>query len=233
MTRIFSFVLSALLPFLFGCSNPQPGPDKTASGAVLGAAWGAGAGAVIGNQIGNVGPGAGVGAGFGAVGGMLAGAGYDLNESELLRQEQELASLKMSNTANRRELGHLQARLDDLVTTDLGGGVYQVFFDADTTSLRAGATANLEAIATSIQRNPSAHRIHVVGHTDDSGSKDHNEKLAQARARTVSAYLSARGISADQIEVNSYGSKRPIASNTTPVGRQLNRRVDIYIAADR
>lgn len=224
---VFSFFL---LGSLFACSNPQPGPDKTIAGAVLGAGWGAGAGAVVGNQIGNVGHGAGVGAGFGAVNGLLTGAGYDLSESSALREEEELASLKVQNAVNGKQLEQIQARLDRAVTADISGGVYQVFFDSDATSLKAGSIANLEIIADAIKGSPAAAVVNVVGHTDDSGNPDYNARLAEARARTVSAYLGARGLSMDRITVKNFGATRPIASNSTPEGRQLNRRVDIYIS---
>ena len=220
----------ALIAFtLMSCSTPHAGPDKTIAGAVLGAGWGAGAGAVVGNQIDNVGAGAGVGAGFGLIGGAIAGASHDSIDSIQSRQDEELASLRIQNLATSKELAMLQGALDRAVDTGALGGVYQVFFDAEETNLRAGAVANLEVIADTIKASAASARVSVVGHTDDAGNPEHNQKLAEARARTVSAYLAARGISMDQIEVKSFGSERPIASNTTPVGRQLNRRVDIYL----
>jgi outer membrane protein OmpA-like peptidoglycan-associated protein len=219
-----------ILPFALACSNPQPGPDKTLTGAVLGAGWGAGAGAVVGNQVSNTGEGVAIGAGFGAVGGALTGAGYDLAEGAQLKNQRELASLKIQSLANQRELEGVQDKLDQVVTSDLSGGVYQVFFDEDVTSLKAGSIANLEVIADSIRASARAVTINVVGHSDDSGTPDYNKSLAEARARAVSAYLGARGISMDQIKVTSHGSTRPIASNMTPAGRQLNRRVDLYIS---
>lgn len=219
-----------------GCRTPQPGPDKTVGGAVLGAAWGAGAGAVVGNQIGEsgaTGEGVAVGAGFGAVAGAVAGAGYDVIEDTQLEHEQQLAALKMQNMANGRHISHIQDSLDQALNSDAAGGVYQVFFDDDATSLRAGAVSNLEVIAESIKMSPRAYVVNVVGHTDDTGNPEYNKRLAEARARSVSAYLGARGISMDQIRVRSFGSERPIASNSTPVGRQLNRRVDVYIGRDK
>jgi outer membrane protein OmpA-like peptidoglycan-associated protein len=217
-------VISAL-----GCSNPQPGPDKTIAGTVLGAGWGAGAGAVIGNQVDSTGKGVAVGAGFGAVAGALSGAGYDLSEGAQLRQDRELASLKIQNLANQRELQAVQNKLDQAVTGEAPTGVYQVFFDENATSLRAGAISNLEVIADSIKGSARAYVINVVGHSDDAGNAEYNEKLSESRARAVSAYLGSRGIAMDQIKVSSFGSTRPIATNSTQVGRQLNRRVDIYL----
>lgn len=228
-----TFKILPLLAILAACSNPQPGPDKTIAGAVLGAGWGAGAGAVVGNQLSNEGPGAAVGAGFGAINGIMTGAGYDLNEGAQIREEEQLASLKVQNAVNARQLQQLQARLDRAVTSDISGGVYQVFFDPDATNLKAGAVANLEIVADSIKSSPAAYVINVVGHTDDAGSPEYNERLAEARARTVSAYLGQRGVSMDQIILKNFGATRPIATNSTPEGRQLNRRVDVFISRDR
>ena len=88
-------ILAAAAHTLTGCSNPQPGPDKSAAGAILGAAWGAGAGAVIGNQVSIPDKGVAVGAGFGATAGLLHGMGYDLSEGVQLEQNRQLASLKI------------------------------------------------------------------------------------------------------------------------------------------
>jgi len=89
---------------------------------------------------------------------------------------------------------------------------------------------NLEAIAESIKSSNVVRKVHVVGHTDDTGSAKYNETLSHARAATVSTYLSSRGIATDQIDVKSMGATKPIATNATEAGRQLNRRVDVYIS---
>ncbi len=224
-----SFCLFVSTAALFACSRPQPGPDKTIAGAILGAGWGAGAGAIVGNQVDNSGAGVAVGAGVGFLSGALTGASHDSIDGIQVRHENELASLKIQNLANGRELAQIQNSLDEAIQTASLGGVYQVFFDSEETNLRAGSVANLEVIADSLRGSPYAYKISVAGHTDDSGNPTYNQRLAEARARNVSAYLMARGISADQIIVKSFGAERPIASNGTPVGRQLNRRVDVYV----
>lgn len=218
----------ALTCAVIGC-GPQAGPDKTIGGAVLGAGWGAGAGAIVGNQVDNTGPGMAVGAGFGAVSGAISGATMDSMEPEMIRQERELRALSVQNMVNSQELMRLQAKLDEAIASDAFGGMYQVFFDGDQTNLRSGSIANLETIADSIKGSPYAYVVNVVGHSDDSGAPEQTQQVAEARARSVASYLGARGVSMDQIVVKSFGSTRPIASNTTETGRQLNRRVDILI----
>jgi len=230
MKKARSILAALLVLAVSACSNPQPGPDKTAAGAVLGAGWGAGSGVIIGHQLEVPGEGAAIGAGFGLVHGAITGAGYDVAEGAMLNNKRELASLKVQNLANTRQLAQIQDQLDNAVGADISGtGVFQIFFDLDATSLKAGSVANVQTIADSLKRNPAAYKINVVGHADDSGTPDYNERLAESRARSVSALLGSNGISMDQIVVSSFGSKRPLVTNTTAEGRQLNRRVDIFI----
>lgn len=230
ISRILSVILlAATTSLVTGCS-PVSGPDKSAAGLVLGAGWGAGAGAVIGNQVATSGEGIPVGAGFGAAAGVLHGIGYDLEESNQLQLRRQLASLNIQAAANQRFLEKLNRNLDYPMGPDPVGGVYQVFFDEDQTNLRAGAVSNLESVAESIKASSFMRTVHVAGHTDDTGNTKYNESLADARAKTVGAYLASRGIPSVQVEVKGYGATKPIATNSTAAGRQLNRRVDVYIS---
>jgi outer membrane protein OmpA-like peptidoglycan-associated protein len=230
-TRLLLTLASSLFvtAAVSACSVPEPGPDKTAAGTLLGAAWGAGAGAVIGNQVNSTGAGVAVGAGFGAVGGMIAGASQDAAENAMIDQDQKLAALKVQTFANQMELERIQAKLDTPQGPLKVNTVYQVFFDDDATSMRTGAIENLEAIAESIKSNPYVGTISVVGHTDDTGNTEYNDKLALARATSVAGYLAARGIPLDRIKTTGVGASKPIANNATPTGRQLNRRVDVQL----
>ena len=216
---------------LFACTTRRTEPDKTIGGAVLGAAWGAGAGAVVGNQIhDNAGAGAAVGAGFGMASGAMAGYAQDSIEDEQALLEDELEAIRLRNEANRADLIALQARFDEAATSEIPGAVHSVFFDDDQTNMRAGAVANLEVLGEALKKSARATRITVAGHTDDTGDSEYNRKLSEARAHTVAAYLASRGISMDQIETMSFGSTRPVATNATAEGRQLNRRVEVYIS---
>lgn len=228
--RIFSIALLLITSHVsIGCS-PVSGPDKSAAGLLLGGGWGAGAGAVIGNQVATSGEGIPVGAGFGAAAGLLHGIGYDLEEGNQLRLHRQLASLNVQATANQRHLVKLQGALDYPNGRDPAGGVYQVFFDEDQTNLRFGAISNLETLAESIKATSFMRTVHVAGHTDDTGNTKYNESLADARAKTVAAYLASRGIPVVQVDVKGFGASKPIATNATSAGRQMNRRVDVYIS---
>lgn len=230
------FFIPVFIPVLFlsllavGCTTPQEGKDKSLAGAVLGAGWGAGAGAVVGNQVADqpAGEGAAIGAGFGLVSGALSGLMYDSVEDDQIRQQRELTVLTLQNRTNAVRLAKLQGKLDRALLESTPG-MYQVYFDPDATHLRTGAIQDLEVIGEQLKTRTNGYRVHVVGHTDDSGKVEYNERLALSRARAVTGYLAARGISLDDIIVESHGAERPVASNVTATGRQMNRRVDVYV----
>jgi OmpA-OmpF porin, OOP family len=70
----------------------------------------------------------------------------------------------------------------------------------------------------------------VEGHTDSTGGDEINQALSKQRAEAVRAYLVAnKTIQTDKIDARGYGPTRPLASNTTPEGRAINRRIDVVI----
>ena len=71
--------------------------------------------------------------------------------------------------------------------------------------------------------------IEVAGHTDSTGTAEYNQQLSERRADAVASYLKTRGILADRIITVGEGETRPVASNDTPEGRQLNRRVELTL----
>jgi outer membrane protein OmpA-like peptidoglycan-associated protein len=229
MKKLLTLLIA--ISFLMSCSTPTPGPDKTIGGAVLGAAWGAGAGAVVGNQLipDRAGEGTAIGAGFGLVSGALTGLMYDSIEDKHLKLSKKLGSLRRQNIANGNRLASLQSKVDNGSPQEVQAGVYQVFFDTDQTNLRFGAIKNLQDYADLLRKTPSRYNIRVVGHTDDTGNDQYNDRLALDRAKTVGSYLMARGLNVSDFSVTSMGAKNPIATNKTPQGRQLNRRVDVYL----
>lgn len=218
----FSVALSA-------CA-PTPGPDKAIAGAILGAGWGAGAGAVIGNQTNATGPGVAIGAGFGAADGLLTGAALDLEESAQLQSRRELRALKQRVALNEEYLLNLRGELEGggRVLTSFPANT-DIFFDPNLAALRLGSAKELERLADAIKRDYLVRRIDIYGHSDDTGTKDENEKLSVARARAVQGFLSNQGISTDITRVYGVASAEPRASNRSEAGRQLNRRVEIVL----
>jgi len=69
----------------------------------------------------------------------------------------------------------------------------------------------------------------VQGHTDNTGTREHNLELSQKRAGSVVAYLVEKGVEAGRLEAKGYGPDVPIADNATPEGQEQNRRVEFKI----
>ena len=73
-------------------------------------------------------------------------------------------------------------------------------------------------------------RITVTGHSDSVGDAATNQRLAQARAVAVVAYLASRGVDRTRMSARGVGAAMPIADNATEAGRRANRRVEIAVS---
>lgn len=202
-------VLMLTLVFAMACASGDPN-QKTKRGAAIGAAAGAVAGAVIGNQSGNNRTGAVAGAAAGAAIGGLVGRRMD-------KQEQELRQIQGVEVSRPSE-GEIEVRL----TSD-------ILFDVDSSALRAESRATLRDLATNFRSYSDTNVVEVAGHTDSTGSDDHNMTLSQNRAGAVRNYLVSEGVPSSSITARGYGETQPKGSNNSPEGRQLNRRVEIHI----
>jgi outer membrane protein OmpA-like peptidoglycan-associated protein len=72
-------------------------------------------------------------------------------------------------------------------------------------------------------------KIRLEGHTDNAGDPGLNKDLSLKRASKIRAYLTVKGIKFERIRISGWGGTRPIADNSTEEGRELNRRVEMYI----
>ena len=103
-----------------------------------------------------------------------------------------------------------------------------VFFDFDKATLKPQSITELNVLKELLLANPHL-KIEISGHTDNIGSELHNLKLSQARAKTVADYLVKNGIKTERLRHAGYGKAKPVASNDTEEGRQLNRRTEFEI----
>jgi len=195
----------------FSCATTDDDPNaKAKRGAAVGAAVGAIAGAILGNQAGGQNhTGAAVGAIVGAAIGGAAGHRMDQQQKEL----QQIPDVEVTRPAENQ--------IDVRLTSD-------VLFDYNSATLRPESYPPLNNLADNFKRYPEE-IIDVEGHTDAMGSDDYNQNLSERRAFAVKDYLVDRGVAANRINAVGFGKTRPKASNDTPEGRQLNRRVEIHI----
>ncbi|NLL27875.1 MAG: OmpA family protein [Bacteroidales bacterium] len=105
-----------------------------------------------------------------------------------------------------------------------------IFFDFNKATLRPESKNELENLTQLMRKNPTI-KIEISGHTDNVGSAAYNKTLSQARAKAVVDYLINAGIPADRMTSAGYGFDKPIASNETDAGRQLNRRTEFKITS--
>ena len=102
-------------------------------------------------------------------------------------------------------------------------------FKTGSSALSAGPYASLQALARFLSEDP-ARRVVLVGHTDFVGSLADNVRLSKARADAVRTRLiEGHGVSAAQLDAEGVGYLSPISPNSTPAGRDVNRRVEAVL----
>lgn len=102
-----------------------------------------------------------------------------------------------------------------------------ILFATGSATLRPESTPTLKEIARTLDRYGDL-RLRIEGHTDNTGSEATNHALSDARANAVREHLmQAYGIAADRLESEGMGQSKPVAENTSPEGRQRNRRVEL------
>ena len=106
------------------------------------------------------------------------------------------------------------------------------FFDFDKAVLKPEGRAKLDELVTYIQ-GIDLEVIVATGHTDSIGSDRYNQRLSVRRAEAVKAYLVSKGIEKGRVYTEGKGERQPVASNKTAAGRAQNRRVEVYISANK
>lgn len=103
--------------------------------------------------------------------------------------------------------------------------LHGIRFALDRAEIEPESEPTLKGAAQALRDNPNA-EVEIGGHTDDTGTVEHNQELSNARAQAVADWLIAHGISKDQITVKGYGSTVPKAANDTEEHRAQNRRIE-------
>jgi outer membrane protein OmpA-like peptidoglycan-associated protein len=105
-----------------------------------------------------------------------------------------------------------------------------VQFEFNKSTLTKESYPILNPVISTMNSNPSLN-IELSGHTDNIGGKEYNQKLSEARAKSVADYLISKDISKDRIMSKGYGFDVPIADNKTPDGRAKNRRTELKVTS--
>lgn len=103
-----------------------------------------------------------------------------------------------------------------------------IYFDINKYELLPTSKSDLILLLAFLKLNPRI-TIEVSGHTDNTGKKELNQKLSENRAVAVANYLFANGIAKSRITTLGLGDQKPIATNETEEGKQLNRRTEVKI----
>ena len=208
---VLSVVATAVLAS--ACTtDPYTGEQKvsnTAGGAVLGGLAGAALGTLAGgndrrNEL--------IGAGIGALAGGAVGSVMDQNENAL-RQQLQGTGVSVTRVGNQIVLN---------MPSD-------ITFATDQDSVKASFYPVLNSVALVLKKYNQT-IVDVYGHTDSTGSDQHNFDLSQRRALSVANYLSSQGVDSRRFAVTGFGETRPIAPNGTAEGRAQNRRVEIQLS---
>ena len=192
-------------------TSPTTGePDRIRNGALVGAAVGALAGASRGDDANDRQRNALIGAAVGLGAGATVGAVLERQAAEL--RAQLGTGIIIENTGSE-----LIVRMPQ-----------DILFDTDSATLNMAMNGDLRQLAANLNKY-SASTIEVQGHTDSTGSEAYNQELSQRRAQAVVQVLTRNNVSPARLRAVGYGESRPVATNDTAQGRQLNRRVQIVI----
>lgn len=211
---VYGLSVATSVMLLASCSSIQntvKNASNTTKGAGIGTAAGAGLGALIGGKAGNTAIGAIAGAAIGGVAGGLIGKKMD-------RQAQEI-----ENTVAGAEV--IKAEEGIIVKFDQG-----ILFDFNSSTLKAEAKTNIGNLITTLNKEPDT-EILVIGHTDNVGSYEANQKVSESRAAAVRTFAISQGMASSRIKTEGKNYSEPLASNDTEAGRAENRRVEIVVVA--
>ncbi|MHC1775425.1 MAG: OmpA family protein [Lentimicrobium sp.] len=103
-----------------------------------------------------------------------------------------------------------------------------IFFETDSSSLLPESETELNSLFELLSRNPGL-RIEISGHTDNTGGDSYNQLLSEKRAGAVYYFLMGKGIAAQRLSYKGLGASLPLADNSTPEGRALNRRTEFKV----
>ncbi|HOX81934.1 MAG TPA: OmpA family protein [Chryseolinea sp.] len=198
---------------VFGLLLASCQATNTTKGGAIGAGTGAVIGGLIGHNSGNTAVGAIIGAAAGGTAGALIGRQMD-------KQAEELKNDLKGATVQRVGEGIL-------ITFNSG-----LQFDTNSSTLLPETKSNLNTLSKTLKKYDDTNIV-IEGHTDNVGEVPYNQTLSEKRAYSVEQYLSTQGVRASRITPKGYGELQPLNSNVSEDDRQINRRVEVAIYANK
>jgi len=105
----------------------------------------------------------------------------------------------------------------------------RIEFETNNSVLLPKSWPILDQVAGTLTQGTHIQLVEIQGHTDDTGDAGKNLLLSEDRAKSVRAYLISKGVAAERLSVRGFGATVPLGSNSTPDGREKNRRVEFRI----
>jgi len=205
---LYIALISVLTIAILSCASMS----RKEKGALIGATAGAIIGGVIGDQAGSTTAGVIMGAAIGGVAGALIGDYMDKQAAEM---ERDLEGAKIE-------------RIGEGIKITFQSGI---LFEINKSGLQPEARENLSKLAVILNKYEDT-EILIEGHTDSTGSEEHNMDLSIRRANSVGISLTDEDVSPVRFKLLGYGESQPAVSNDTAEGRKQNRRVEIAIFAN-
>lgn len=214
-TKIFVFFLVSVF-VITGCSTMNKSLKGGMLGGGAGALLGAGVGALIGKDAKSAAIGAGIGTAVGATTGAIIGKKMDKAAAAAAKIE----GAKVDSVIDSNNLKAIK------VTFDSG-----ILFQLGKSTLNTASKDALSKFAKILVENPTMD-IAIMGHTDNTGKIELNQKLSLERAQSVADYLTTQNVLQTKFKkIEGKDFSEPVADNATAQGRAANRRVEVFMYA--
>lgn len=154
-----------------------------------------------------------------------------LDDGQPKKARKERKKVSENKPITRMETPEERAERTIRVTKEINLYAKTILFDVNKSVVKTQAEFILYNIAKIMNENDDFNFI-IEGHTDNTGVAEHNLQLSQERADAIKDYLIRKGVKSKRLEAKGYGQTRPIESNDTERGREINRRVEINVAKE-
>jgi outer membrane protein OmpA-like peptidoglycan-associated protein len=202
------FVVLCFFTSMTGCAEWS----RMQKGAAIGAGSGGALGGLIGHKAGSTAAGVLIGAVIGGAAGAYIGNYMDKQAAEI---ERDIAGARVE-------------RVGEGIKITFTSGI---MFDTDKAALKDTYKGELGELAGILKKYGDTN-ILIEGHTDSTGSEEHNLDLSRRRSQAVADYLATQDVSQSRFSIVGHGESLPVASNETVAGRAQNRRVEVAIYAN-